>query len=189
MGEARQDRGGGAGAPSGQAREAVGGVADQRQVVGDRSRWNAPLLVHAGLVDGQAAAPVPQDDAVAAHALGKVLVRGADPDAFDIPPACPSGRCRSQGVVRLELDHRPHGHAESLHRPLGERELVQQLGRDAGLGLVAGVQLVAERSDDVVGGAADVRGPFVAEERQQGVEQAHDRPYIASVAGSYGRPR
>ena len=40
----------------------------------------------------------------------------------------PASGGRGQGVVRLELDHRPDDEPERLHRPFGERELGQQFG-------------------------------------------------------------
>ena len=46
----------------------------------------------------------------------------------------------------------------AVERLFEQRELRQQVGLDAGAGLVAGPQLVAERLDDVIGGDADVRG-------------------------------
>ena len=45
---------------------------------------------------------------------------------------------------------------ERGERLLEQRELREQVGIDAGAGLVAGPQAVAERLDDVIGGDADV---------------------------------
>ena len=60
-------------------------------------------------------------------------------------------------------------------RPQGvlkQRELGQQLGWHAGLGLVARVALVAPGADDVVGGAAEVRDAVVAKEREDALDDA-----------------
>ena len=89
-------------------------------------------------------APVAQDDAVPFDALGEVLVRRTDPDAVHAGLLRPSGRGRRQGVVCLELDHGPDDDSEGLHRPLGQRELGQELRGHAGIGLVAAVQVIAE---------------------------------------------
>ena len=87
------------GAPAGQAGEAVGGVADQREVVGDRRRRHAELLDHAGFVAHLPRAAVELHDAVAEHALRQVLVRRADQHARDArigggrrPPRPPAHR-------------------------------------------------------------------------------------------------
>ena len=82
---------------------------------------------------------------VVAHALGQVLVDRADDDLLDarrVRPAVGGGR---QRVVGLELDHRPEHEPEGLDRALGERELGEELGRHPLLGLVARVEVVAER--------------------------------------------
>ena len=50
-------------------RIAVGGVADERQVVGDQGRLDAELGAHAGGVADRLATPVDLDDAVVANAL------------------------------------------------------------------------------------------------------------------------
>ena len=67
--------------------------------------------------------------------------------------------CRSEGVVGLELDHRPQGDAQGVECRFEDRELGPQLGSDAGAGLVAGPEIVAEGLDDMVGGHADMGGP------------------------------
>ena len=71
------------GAPTGKAGEAVGRVADQAEVVGDRRRWHAPLGAHPGVIVGEVATPVPQHDPVVADELGHVLVGRAHEDALD----------------------------------------------------------------------------------------------------------
>ena len=64
---------------------------------------------------------------------------------------------------------------------LGELELGQQVGVDAGARLVAGVQVVAERLDDVVEGAGDVRHPRRREQQPQAAQQADGRADLAAV--------
>ena len=65
------------------------------------------------------------------------------------------GRHR-QRIVGLVLDHRPHRDAERGQRRFQQPELRQQLGIDAGAGLVARPEIVAERLDDVVRRDPDV---------------------------------
>ena len=70
-------------APAGQAGEAVGGVADEREVVGDRRRAHAELLPHARLVDHPLLAPIELDHHRIHHALPEVLVGRADERPLD----------------------------------------------------------------------------------------------------------
>ena len=79
-------------------------------------------------------------------------------------------------VVGLELDHRPEDDPERLDGGLGDRELGEQLGRHPGRRLVAREQVVAERLDDAVRGAADVRRALLAEQVEQLVARAPTRP-------------
>ena len=78
---------------------------------------------------------------------------------------------RGDRVVGLELDHRPQDDAERLDGGLGDRELGEQLGRHPGRRLVAREQVVAERLDDPVGRAPDVRRALLAEQVQELVAQ------------------
>src|SRR2546427_10021717 len=52
-------------APARQPRITIGRVADEREPIGDRCRPNTPFLEHAGLVIGDTAAPVAEDDPLA----------------------------------------------------------------------------------------------------------------------------
>ena len=60
---------------------------------------------------------------------------------------------------------------ERLDGGLGDRELGEQLGRHPGRRLVAREQVVAERLDHPVRGAADVRRALLAEQEQELVAQ------------------
>jgi hypothetical protein len=86
-----------------------------------------------------------------------------------------SGRGRER-VVRLELHHAPGHDPERLGRLLGRVELREEVGLDPVAGLVASVELVAERLDHVVVGARDVRHVGLAHERDEGREQRAKRP-------------
>ena len=180
---------GGLVAPAGEARVAVGRVADERQAVRDALGCDAPLRPHAGVVVGEVAAAIPEHDPLVTDQLGHVLVRGADHDPLD-----PRVRGESVGggadrVVGLELDHRPQDHVEGLDRGLGDRELVQQLRRHPGRRLVALVQVVAERLDDPVRGAADVRRALLAEQVQQLLDEPAHARQEDPLAAEHGRSR
>ena len=74
-----------------------------------------------------------------------VVIRGGD--------ASRRGEC----VVGLQLDHRPYRDAHRRERVLERLELGEQRAVDAGAGLVARPEVVAERLDHVIGRDADVR--------------------------------
>ena len=99
-------------------------------------------------------APVQLNHAVAAHALRQVLVRRAHDDLLHARIGGRHRRRRGQRIVRLELHHRPHRHAERGERLLERLELGVERRVHALAGLVAGPEVVAERLDDVVGGHA-----------------------------------
>ena len=98
------------------------------------------------------------------------------------------GRGRDR-VVGLELDHRPEHDAQRLDRGLGDGELVEELGRHPGRRLVAGEEVVAERLDHPVRGAADVRGALLAEQVQELVAQPRDARQVDPVAAEDRRAR
>ena len=93
-------------------------------------------------------------------------------DARGVAP--PDGR-GGQGVVGLELDHRPHHDAESRRRLLGRLELGEEVGVDSLAGLVALEELVAEGLDHVIERARDVGDVGLAQEGKERGEQAADR--------------
>ena len=96
---------------------------------------------------------------------------------------------RGDRVVGLELDHRPEHDPERLHGRLGDRELGEELRRHPGRRLVAREQVVAERFDDPVRGAADMRGAFLAEEEQQLLDEPGDARQDDAVPSEDRRPR
>ena len=108
------------------------------------------------LVDEDVLAAVELDDPGADDALPEVLVRRADDHLLDRGVLAGHRRRAGQGVVRLELDHRPHRHPQRAQRLLERPGLGPQVRVDALARLVAGPELVAERLDHVVGGHADV---------------------------------
>ena len=98
-----------------------------------------------------------------------------------------AGRRRTQRVIRLELDHRPQHHPDGLERLLRERELREQLGRHACLGLVAREPLVAPGADDMVGGAPEVGHAVVPQQRQGALDDAHRGTHRRPIGRGVGR--
>ncbi len=146
-----------------QPRKAIGAVAHQREVVGDRRRPDAELLPHSVLVDHDALAPIELHDPRAGDALAEILVGRAEEHLVDSPVLLGDrGRSRHR-VIGLELDHRPHGHAHRIERVLEHGELSEQLWRHPCTRLVARPQVVAKRFDDVVGRDADMCGAVLEE--------------------------
>ena len=98
--------------PARQTRITIGGIAHERQVVGDRRRRHAELRDDACFIADGAPSTVHLHDPRAAHALRQILVGGADQHAIDARIA--SRRCRGgrQGVIGLEFNHRPRCDAE-----------------------------------------------------------------------------
>ena len=136
------------------------------------------------------APPVPQHDPLVDDELGHVLVRRADEDLLDPRVVARSARRPPRDrVVGLELDHRPQDDAERLDGRLGDRELGEQLGRHPGRRLVAREEVVAERLDDPVRGAADVRRALLAQQEQELVAQPGHARQRDPVAPEDRRPR
>ena len=96
---------------------------------------------------------------------------------------------RGDGVVGLELDHRPEHDPERLDGRLGDGELGQELRRHAGRRLVAREQVVAERFDDPVRGAPDMGGAFLAKEEEQLLDEPGHARQHDPVAPEHRRPR
>ena len=167
--------------PPGQPGDAIGGVAHQRQVVGNRLGSNAETVDDAVPVVAHALAPVELHDAEpVVDDLGEVLVGGADEDA--VHPGVLSGlhrRC-AHGVVGLVLDHGEDPEARRREHRLEQRELGEEFRRHALAGLVALEHLVAEGLDHLVGGDADVGGALL----EHSEDRADDRPrgrHLAAV--------
>jgi hypothetical protein len=78
---------------------------------------DAELLPHAFLIETLRLSAVEGDHATAFDALHQILVGAEDDDLFHI--VHPPGRGSGKGVVRLEVDHPPHRHANRPQRSLG----------------------------------------------------------------------
>ena len=184
--EAGEDGGGGFGAPAGEAGEAVGGVADEGEVVGDGGGGDTELGDDTGFVADDALAAVELDDVGATDALSEILVGGADEDLLGALVVAAKGSCGRQGVVGFELDHGPGDDAEGGEGFFEQGELGEELGRGAVAGLVAGVEIVAEGFDDVVGGDAEVGGAFF-DHLEHGGEDASDGGDLHALLVLHGR--
>ncbi len=125
--EPGKDGGGRFRSPAPQTRIAVGGVADERQIVGYRRRPHAELRDDSGLVAQLARAAIELDDARAPDALGEIFVGRADDHAVHTRVRIECRRGRRQRVVSLEFHHRPDGDAHHRERLLENRELRQQI--------------------------------------------------------------
>ena len=187
MSVAGQDRSRGLGAPAGQARDAVGRVAHQRQPVRDGRRLHAELLHHPGPVVGDLPPAVDLHDAgCVVHHLGKILVRGAHqyPTNARIDGS-PDG-CGPHRIVGLVLDHSEHREPGGLQRRLQQRKLGEQFRRRALPGLVAVEQVVAERLDHPVGGHPDVGGS-VRQQPEHGTQHPTGGRHLHALGGDVGR--
>src|SRR6185312_1825806 len=96
-------------ADAGDARVAVGAVADEREQVGDAVGPDAELLADAVDVADRAGPAVDLYHAVAAHGLGQILVGRPDADLVDVVVAGGDAGGGGERVVGLELHHRPDG--------------------------------------------------------------------------------
>ena len=159
--------------PTSQSREPVGAVTHQGQVVGNRLGRHAEALHDTGPV-GDPAVPAVKlhHPAVVAHALGQILVGGADHDSIHCRIGGRPGRRCGHGVVGLVVGHRPDRETCRGGDLLEQGELRQEVRIDTLATLVAGIHLVAERRDHMVGGDADMRRA-VGNHPQQA---AHHRP-------------
>ena len=119
------------------------------------------------------AAPVPEHDAILAHALGEVLVWGADQDPLEVSRVA-AARC-GEGVVGFELLHLPERQPEGFDGLLGQGELLPEVRGQPLASLVASEEIVAEGLDDVVRRAGHVGHARLAEELEQDRDQAADR--------------
>ena len=121
-------------------------------------------------------------------ALGEVLVGRADPHALDARVGRRERGGRGEPVVGLVLDERPHREAGRGERLLERVELRAQRGVDARAGLVARVEIVAERLDHVVAGDADV-GRALLEQPDQRREHAAHGAHLLAVRARVRRHR
>ena len=166
--------GGGLRADPGHAGIPVGGVADEREIVGNPLRRNAELRSDARGVADLPAAPIDLDDAVPDDALAQVFVGRPDADLLDARVGRGQARRGGQRVVGLELDHGPADDAHRGERVLEGMELAPQGAVHSLARLVARPEVVAERFDDVVRRDADVRRAAF-QHLGDGVEHARDR--------------
>ncbi len=131
-------------APSRHPREAIGVVADQGEIVGDRLGFYAEFFDDAGFIAQNIAAAVELHDPISYDALTEIFVWGTDEHlSHAIVLGCFGGG-GGEGIVRLIFDHGPHDDSHGFEPLLEKRELGEQLGRNAFAGFVSGIEIVAE---------------------------------------------
>ena len=156
------------------ARDVVGGVAHQREVVDDLLGVHVELDLHAGPVERRVGHGVDQRDAVV-HQLRHVLVAGGDDHAH-----AGVGRAageRADHVVRLDAGHAQQ--RQPLRLDGGDQRVdlrAQVVGHRRPVRLVLGEQLVAERLAGRVEYHADQRRVLLLQQLGQHVEHAEHRP-------------
>ena len=188
MGIAGQDCGGGFGAPSGEAGVAVGAVADDGEVVGDGCGRDAEFGDDAGFVAHDVLAAIELDDAGADDTLAEIFVGRADEDLGDACVLrCFGGSC-GEGVIGFEFDHGPDFDAHGFESFFKDGKLGEQLRRHAFAGFVAGIEIVAEGFDDVIGGDAEVgcAGFDHRENRRKDTADGADFPAVCVFRGRDG---
>jgi hypothetical protein len=131
-------------------------IAHQGEVVRYQPRLDAELLPHRLRVPDLLRPAVYLHDAVFDDALGEILVRCPNADLLHGRIRGRDPRRRGEGIVRLQLHHRPGGNAHRNQRLFELRELGEQRRLDSFAGLVPRPQLVAEGLDDMVGGNTHV---------------------------------
>jgi hypothetical protein len=157
--------------------DVVGGVADERLVVGDERRIEAEALtdglgvVGAEFGEGIVRAGCDDFDAIA-DKLQQVGVAGDDGDVIALGGGL--GREGADHVVGLEAAHLADRDGERLHQLADARHLRPQLvGHRRAVGLVVGAQVVAESAPDVEG-HHDLVGAIALQHRDQHQREAED---------------
>ena len=144
-------------APTCQSRIAVSGIANQRKVIRDRFWRHTEFSDHARLVKGDPCPPIELNHALAADALGQILIGSADDYAIDTRIGVRQRCCRRERIVGLKLHHRPNGNPRRRESLFQQRELREQIRIDAVARLVSGPQIIPERFDDVIRGDGQMR--------------------------------
>src|SRR5205085_1103955 len=161
-------------------------IADEREIIRD-VRWShAELRAHGVGVANLSALAIDLHDAIADDGLREILVGGPDAHLLDALVLRREVRRRCQRVVGLEVHHRPNDDTHRRERLLERMKLRPQRRLDALTGLVSGIEVVAKRLDDVIGGDADVCGAAF-EHLDDGSEHSRDSAErrVAALEPSY----
>src|SRR6516225_2954498 len=145
------------GSPSWYAWVTIRTVADRGQIVGNRGRLYPELCDYASLVAQDLASAIQLDDTGPHDALAEVLVRSTNDNLSDPLILCCFRRGRSECIVGLEFDHRPHQHSHRLQCLFENWKLRQQCRIDAFASLVTWIEIVPKRLNHMVGRNSDVR--------------------------------
>ena len=162
---------------SGHARQSARRPAQDRQHRSTTPEHRKPPP-HPIRVAQHTCAAVELHDAAVLHALCEVLVRGADEHLLHAVVR------RGERVVGLEVNHRPHDHAQRLQGLFEGVELLEEHRVDPFASLVAVPQPVAERFDDVVSGNTQM-GDALLEHRQDRPDHATDGADLLAVGGNH----
>ena len=155
------------------ARDVVGAVADQCQVVDDLARLDVELLLHPGQIEPAARHGVDAGD-VGADELRHVLVAGRDHDVKALLRCLP--RERADDVVGLDTDHPQQRQTEGGHGFQHRLDLRAQLVRHRRpVRLVGLEQVVAERPARRIEDDRNALGLIVLQELDEHVDDAEDR--------------
>lgn len=98
-------------------------------------------------------------------------------------PHCGSG----QRIVGLELHHRPEDHSKGGDRLFGQGELGEEVWIDPCRSFVSGIEIVAERFDDMIEGAGDVGHLRPCQQGEQASQEAEGCADFPAVGGSLWR--
>src|SRR3984957_7939138 len=147
----RQDKGRSLLSPSRQTRESVRTVADHGEVVRNRLRLHSELGHHTGFVADDVLPTIELNDSRTDDALAEIFVGSTNEHLLYALLLRGFSGGRSERVIRLKLDHRPHHDSHGLQRLFENRELREQLRSYAFTRLVSGIQIVAEGFHHMIG--------------------------------------
>jgi hypothetical protein len=167
--------------PPWEAGDAIGGIADEGQVVRNRFGGDSELLPHSLGVYERCLPSIVAHDLRVAIELRHVLVRAQDDDPIDLGCVFRGG-C-GQTVISFLLDHGPHSNTEGLHRSFRNRELGVEFRWRSLTGLVSIEHIVAEGFDDRIERDTDVRHPVFGEQRKRRCHKSVDGPDLPSIDG------
>jgi hypothetical protein len=175
--------------PSARCRGRVGGIAHEREPIGNGGRHDAELREHGFLSEYLAACTIEADDTRTTHALGEIFVGRTDDDPLDTRIHGEALGRSCERIVAFELDHGPHHETECTAGVFGRLELPPKRSVHSGAGLVAGEERIAKRLDDVIERDGYMRNTRLGEQRQQradepvnGADFASGRTLARSVA-------
>ena len=162
-------------------------VADERQVVGNRDRFDAKLRDHACLVANDVLATIELDDSGPSYALREVFVGCANEHPIDRRVFLGGEGGGRQGIIGLELNHRPNDDPKSGECLFEKRKLGPEIRLDAFPGFVVRPELIAKRLDHLIGGDTKMSGAFLDHAKDGGDYTANCRDFLAGAIAHRGQ--